>query len=236
MCGRFAITLPHDAMARLFDATPDNDLPDVPDYNLCPTDRVHAVLGASAGTPRRLSALRWGFVPHWARSPGDGPVLINARAESLAYKPAFRAAARARRCLVPASGFYEWTRDPDGKRLPWYVQSPDRTPLVFGGVWQDWIAPDGDLRLRSCAIVTTAANATLAAIHHRMPLVLAAKGLGPLAGRGRTRRGAVEGPRAGCGRACPQGRDRSQFQSRGRTGAHCRVAGLSRHGDPVSWI
>lgn len=168
MCGRFAITLPNDAMAQLFAASPANDLPGVPNFNVCPTTQVHAV--TSDGDQRRLSAMRWGFLPHWYKSPNDGPLLINARAETIAEKPAFRAAARDRRCLIPATGFYEWTKDTDGKRLPWYITSPDDTPLAFAGVWQSW--DKGEAPVTTCAIVTTLANAPMQTIHHRMPVIL----------------------------------------------------------------
>ena len=171
MCGRFAITLPHDAMAALFEAQPANDLPDVPNYNVCPTNRIHVV--RSDGTQRRLGAMRWGFIPHWYKSANAGPLLINARAETIAEKPAFREACRTRRCLIPATGFYEWTKTPEGERLPWYIQPRSEGLLVFAGVWQDW-EREG-LHLTTCAIVTTEANADLAPIHHRMPVVLEAE-------------------------------------------------------------
>lgn len=168
MCGRFALTLPNDAMARLFQATPANDLPPVPRFNICPTQAIHVVTSGDAG--RRLGAMRWGFVPQWYKSPTDGPLLINARAETLAEKPAFRAAARTRRCLVPADGFYEWTKGADDARLPWYIRRRDREPMVMAGVWQDW-GPE-EARITTCAIVTTAANPDIAALHDRMPLIL----------------------------------------------------------------
>ena len=168
MCGRFAITLPHDAMATLFQAAPSNDLPDVPNYNVCPTDRVHAVVSGEGG--RRLGAMRWGFIPHWYKAPSDGPLLINARSETVAEKPAFRAAIRDRRCLIPASGFYEWTKDPRGQRLPWYIARTDAAPMVFAGVWQTW-EREGTRHV-TCAILTTAAGEAMGAIHHRVPVVL----------------------------------------------------------------
>ena len=167
MCGRFAITLPTDAMAQLFQARPDNDLPAVPNFNVCPTNQVHVI---TAGEGRRLQAMRWGFLPHWYKKPNDGPLLINARAETVAEKPAFRAAARDRRCLVVASGFYEWTKTEEGARLPWYIHRADGAPIAFAGVWQNWGRDDD--RLPTCAIVTTQANQNMARIHHRMPLVL----------------------------------------------------------------
>lgn len=168
MCGRFSITQPTEAMAKLFDAVPSNDLPPVPNYNVCPTTPV-ATVTSDAGA-RRLRPMRWGFLPHWYKSPSDGPLLINARAETIAEKPAFRAACRERRCLIPADGFYEWTKDAEGKRLPWYIHRTDGAPLVLAGVWQDWEREDQ--HFTTCAIVTTAANEPMQAIHHRMPVIL----------------------------------------------------------------
>jgi putative SOS response-associated peptidase YedK len=167
MCGRFAITLPNDAMAQLFQAQPANALPEVPNYNVCPTNDVHVVRAGETG--RRLGAMRWGFLPHWYKSPGDGPLLINARAETVAEKPAFRSACRDRRGLVVASGFYEWTKDSEGKRLPWYFRRRDGAPIAFAAIWQVW---GRDAPQETCAIVTTAANDEVDAIHHRMPLIL----------------------------------------------------------------
>lgn len=167
MCGRFAITLPNDAMAQLFAAAPANDLPHVPNFNVCPTTQVHVVRAGDSG--RQLMPMRWGFLPHWYKTPTDGPLLINARAETLADKPAFRSAARARRCLIPATGFYEWTKDADGNRLPYYIHRRDGAPIAFAGIWQRW---GKDAPQATCAMVTTAANAGMSAIHHRMPLIL----------------------------------------------------------------
>jgi len=159
-----ANTLPTDSVAGLFSAAPANDLPPVPDYNICPTQAVGVVTADGA---RRYRPMRWGFLPSWYKSPTDGPLLINARAETVAEKPAFRAAVRARRCLVPVTGFYEWHRT-KAARLPWFARRADGAPLVLGGIWQDW-GPDGR---PTFAIVTTAANAAMAEIHHRLPLVI----------------------------------------------------------------
>ncbi|KIC08168.1 hypothetical protein RA19_19490 [Leisingera sp. ANG-M1] len=167
MCGRFAITLPNDAMAQLFAAKPANDLPKVPDFNVCPTAAVHAVQAGEAG--RQLVSMRWGFLPHWYASETAGPLLINARAETIAEKPAFKAACRSRRCLIPATGFYEWTKSESGARLPLYIHRSDGAPLAFAAVWQSWGSADP---VKTCAIVTTAANEGLSGIHHRMPLIL----------------------------------------------------------------
>ncbi|MBV1868605.1 MAG: SOS response-associated peptidase [Marinosulfonomonas sp.] len=168
MCGRFAVTLPTDAMAQLFDAAPANNLPDVPNFNVCPTNQIHTVHGGENG--RQLVSMRWGFIPHWYKTPSDGPLLINARAETIAQKPAFRAACRQRRCLIPISGFYEWTKTAQNTRLPWYIFSSDGAPQALAGIWQDWDGAENSQR--SCAIVTTAANPAMSTIHHRMPVIL----------------------------------------------------------------
>lgn len=170
MCGRMAVTLPHDAMSQLFAAAPANNLPDVPNFNVCPTTDVHVVTSDCAGQ-RRLGAMRWGLVPTWYKKPNDGPLLINARAETVTEKPAFRAAVRERRGLIVASGFYEWTRGPSGAREPWYITRQDGSPLAFAAVWQDWTQPGGG-RIATCAAITTAANAPMQAIHHRMPVII----------------------------------------------------------------
>ncbi len=168
MCGRMALTLPHEAMSALFDATPDNDLPEGPNYNVCPTVQI-AVCTAGDGV-RRLRPMRWGFVPRWYKSPTDGPLLINARAETIAEKPAFREACRHRRCLVAVDGFYEWQRAKGQTPLPWLVSRVDGAPIVMGGIWQDW--DHGSDRLTGCAIVTCAANAAMGRIHDRLPVIL----------------------------------------------------------------
>jgi putative SOS response-associated peptidase YedK len=172
MCGRLAITLPNDAMAQLFAAQPANTLPEVPNFNVCPTTQVHVVrASASSDTGhigRDLLPMRWGFLPHWYKTETAGPLLINARAETIAEKPAFRAACRDRRCLIMATGFYEWTKSDAGDRLPWYIHRRDSAPIAFAGIWQGWGHEGG----ATCAIVTTPANAPISAIHHRMPLIV----------------------------------------------------------------
>ncbi|MBT8409661.1 MAG: SOS response-associated peptidase [Alphaproteobacteria bacterium] len=168
MCGRFAITLPPDAMAHLFEAQPANDLPHVPNYNVCPTNNVHVI---TSGDARRLVSMRWGFIPHWYKKPGDGPLLINARSETIAEKPAFRQACRERRCLVLGSGFFEWTTDEEGKKLPWYIYPTDAELVAFAGIWQDWSREDETIA--TCAIATTAAKGAMSKIHHRVPVMIA---------------------------------------------------------------
>lgn len=159
------MTHPSDAMARLFEAAPANDLPIAPTYNLCPTQSVGVVVSGEVG--RVLRPMRWGFVPRWYKKPNGGPLLINARAETIAEKPAFRAAVRDRRCLIPATGFYEWVKGENDARLPWYFSGPDGAPLAFAGIWQVWED------LVTCAIVTTGASDWMAETHHREPVIVA---------------------------------------------------------------
>lgn len=163
MCGRFTITHPNEALAALFAAVPGNDLPPVPRFNVCPTTQVAVV--TSEGGQRRLRAMRWGFIPSWYKTPTDGPLIINARADTVAVKPAFREAVRVRRCIVPASGFYEWQTEGKAK-LPWYFTRRDGEPMAFAGVWQRW----GDLD--TVAIVSTDAGPGMCGLHHREAVVL----------------------------------------------------------------
>lgn len=164
MCGRFTITHPNEALAALFGATPGNDLPDGPNYNVCPTNPVAVV--TSDGGQRRLRSMRWGFIPSWYKAPNDGPLIINARSDTVATKPAFREAIRSRRCLVPASGFYEWSEGPGGARLPWYFTRADGRPMALAGVWQRWQDID------TVAIVSTEAGEGMTGLHHREPVIL----------------------------------------------------------------
>lgn len=168
MCGRIVITTPMEALAALFDAMPDNDLPEGERFNVCPTQPVAVV--TSADGMRRLRPMRWGFVPAWYKSLTDGPLLINARAETVAEKPAFRAAVRERRCLIPVSGFYEWSAGEGRARLPWYITRADGGVMALGGVWQQW-ERDGQA-LTTCAVVSTEAGPQMAAVHNREPVIV----------------------------------------------------------------
>jgi putative SOS response-associated peptidase YedK len=171
MCGRFVSSSPPDQIARYFDAL--NDAPSLePNYNVAPTEDVYAVL--VDGGIRRLEALHWGLVPYWAKDPKAGNRMINARAESLATKNAYKRALQKRRCLIPADGFYEWKAVPGQKqKQPMYIDRPDGEPLAFAGLWEVWRSRDvpGD-ELHSCTIITTAANDTMAPVHDRMPALL----------------------------------------------------------------
>ena len=114
--------------------------------------------------------MRWGFVPNWYKAVNDSPLIINARAETIAGKPAFREAVRKRRCLIPANGFYEWTKGEGGARLPWYIRPSDEAPMVMAGIWQDWES-EGE-RLSTVAVVTCSAGGGMEELHHRMPVIL----------------------------------------------------------------
>jgi putative SOS response-associated peptidase YedK len=166
MCGRFVIELTPELVRKVFGVT--GDFPDWPArYNIAPTQLIPVVRDAPDGN-RRLAMLRWGLVPSWAKEFGEGQ--INARCETVNEKPSFRQAFRQRRCIVPASGFYEWTKT-DGRKLPYYVRMLDGSPMPLAGIWEAWKAPEGQV-VESCAILTTSANATVAAIHERMPVIL----------------------------------------------------------------
>jgi putative SOS response-associated peptidase YedK len=168
MCGRLAISLPKEAMTELFQATPANDLPQTPNYNVCPTDNIHTVT-SDQGT-RHLRAMRWGFVPSWYATLAGGPLLINARSETITEKPAFRDACQSRRCLIPADGFYEWVRNAGEKPIPYRVLKSDEQPMAMAGIWQN-CEIDGSI-IATCAIVTTGANKTMGKIHHRLPVII----------------------------------------------------------------
>lgn len=176
MCGRFVSASTAADVAAYFEA----DAAEAPDlghrYNVAPSREVY-VIGARRDDDgilvRRLRALRWGLVPFWAKDPTIGNRMINARAEGLLQKPAFRRAFERRRCIVPADGFYEWRSVPGERRKrPCYIYRRDGEPLAFAGLWEHWVGPEGD-ELRTCTIVTTEANATVAPLHDRMPVLLA---------------------------------------------------------------
>ncbi len=175
MCGRFSLTTPMEALRRLF------DFPERPNLaarvNIAPSQEVAALrLGPGDVRARHLVALRWGLIPSWAKEPGIGNRMINARAETIAEKPAFRAAFRHRRCLIPADGFYEWKTE-RGRKQPYRIALESGAPFAFAGLWERWEGAIGGVRgegaVESCTIVTTEANERLRAIHHRMPVILA---------------------------------------------------------------
>jgi putative SOS response-associated peptidase YedK len=170
MCGRFAFYSPAEATAALFGAAGSLDIG--PRYNIAPTQDIAAVRDAGAGSEgRELVALRWGLVPFWAKDPAIGTRMINARAETVAEKPAFRAAYRRRRCLVLADGFYEWHRE-GAVKIPYFISLASGEPFAFAGLWEDWHSKETGESLQTATLITTQANDFLAPLHHRMPVIL----------------------------------------------------------------
>jgi putative SOS response-associated peptidase YedK len=159
-------------IAAIFDAEPpDGATVDFrPRYNLAPTDPLLIVVGGDEG--RRVGSVRWGLIPSWAARAADGARMINARAETVATSPAFRAAFLRRRCIVPADGFYEWDRV-GGTRQPWLLRPPGDGVLAMAGLWSTWRDPATGLRVPSAAVITTVANGPVGRIHDRMPVLLA---------------------------------------------------------------
>ncbi len=170
MCGRFTLRVPASVVAEQFGLLDAEPLQ--PRYNIAPTQPVAAVrrVPGSDESGRQLVLLKWGLVPSWAKDPAIGNSLINARAESVADKPAFRTAFRRRRCLIVADGFYEWQRT-GGKKQPYFIRLADGRPFGFAGLWESWEGPDHSA-LESCTLITTGANALMEPIHHRMPVIL----------------------------------------------------------------
>ena len=176
MCGRFTLALPADALARLLDLNRDLDreLADEavsrPRFNIAPGQDILAAVRGRSGGDRDLLRFNWGLVPSWAKVSSIGNRMINARAETLAEKPAFREALVSRRCLIPADGFYEWKRSA-GRVRPWYFRMKDAGGFTMAGLWERWRKPDGG-DLDSCTIITTVANRLIGEIHPRMPAIL----------------------------------------------------------------
>jgi len=166
MCGRFTLSQSAEAIASTFQLSTVPEL--APRYNIAPTQPIATIL--LEGDRRQFQMLRWGLIPSWAKDASMGAKLINARAETVAEKPAFRSAFRRRRCLVVADGFYEW-QPQKGKKQPFYFRLQDGQPFAFAGLWETWQAPDGE-KIDSCTLLTTAANSLLRSVHDRMPVIL----------------------------------------------------------------
>ena len=169
VCGRYVLTSPGEAIAEHFRLA---DLPAYPPrYNIAPTQDALVVRETPEGN-REAVTLRWGLIPFWAKDRSIGSRLINARAEGVVDKPAFRAAFRRRRCLVPADGFFEWRTLASGRKQPYYIRLASGEPFAMAGLWEQWRPPAGDA-IATFTIVTTAANAELRALHDRMPVIVA---------------------------------------------------------------
>jgi len=175
MCGRYTLHHSTQEVAERF-GVQQVLFPTTARYNIAPSQPVAVVTQGSMATPnnkdevRWLEAMKWGLVPFWAKDPDIGNRLINARAETVAEKPAFRNAIKRRRCIIPGDGFYEWKRD--GKvRIPMRIHRRDNGVFGFAGLWEEWESPDGS-PLRTCTIITTEPNEIMAVIHDRMPAIL----------------------------------------------------------------
>jgi putative SOS response-associated peptidase YedK len=166
MCGRYVITSAPAVIRALFGYPEQPNFP--PRYNVAPTQPVPIVRLAEG--KRHFALVRWGFIPAWVKDPKGFSLLINARAESVLDKPAFRNAVRRRRCLIPADGFYEW-HEIGGRKQAFFVRRKDGHPFAFAGLWETWTGPNGE-ELETTAIVTTLANRTLSFLHGRMPVIL----------------------------------------------------------------
>lgn len=173
MCGRYLLTTTIDALKSAFNFIERPNL--APRYNIAPTQEAPILRQRrEPAGERTLQNLRWGLVPAWAEDPKGGAPLINARAETVLDKPAFRTAFSRRRCLVPADGFYEWKGE-EKQKQPYLITARDGAPFAFAGLWERWVPRDHATNLQpidSFTIITTAANAFLRPLHHRMPVIL----------------------------------------------------------------
>jgi putative SOS response-associated peptidase YedK len=168
MCGRYRLSRSKELLAEHFDVEPDDDWE--PRYNIAPTQNVPVIRQHPDRTKRFGAQMRWGLIPAWAKDASIGFKMINARAETVAAKPAYRDVLRKRRCLIPADGFYEWVKDGRAK-TPFCFTMADNSIFAFAGIWDSWRNPRGQT-IKTCSIITTTPNALLADIHDRMPVIL----------------------------------------------------------------
>lgn len=166
MCGRYALITNPEAIRALFRYPERPNFP--PRYNIAPTQPIPVVRLFEG--QRQFALVRWGLIPRWVKDPRQFSLLFNARGESVLERPAFQAAMRYRRCLVPFDGFYEWKHS-GRQRQPYYIHARDGGPLAFAGLWESWMGPNGE-EMETAAIITTAANSQLAPLHGRMPVIL----------------------------------------------------------------
>lgn len=166
MCGRFALAASPEELANHFNLKRKVTI--APRYNIAPSQQV--VIIRSGASEYTTAAVRWGLIPPWSKDEKVGYKLINARAETLQEKPTFRDAFKSRRCLVPAIGFYEWKQE-EKRKQPYFVKMKNGGLFVMAGIWESWQSPKGET-VKSCAIITTAANAIVAKLHDRMPVIL----------------------------------------------------------------
>ncbi|EZH66803.1 hypothetical protein DH09_02360 [Bacillaceae bacterium JMAK1] len=167
MCGRFTFFEQLQSLQKHFNIAITAIDEYQESYNVAPTQQVVTV--RNDGQQNRLGTLRWGFIPSWSKDPKIGYKMINARGETVHEKNSFRTAFKKRRCIIPASGFYEW-KNIDGKKQPYHIQLKNGDPLAFAGLWETW--SDKDETIHSCTIITTEANELMRDIHDRMPVIL----------------------------------------------------------------
>tara|TARA_B100000579_G_scaffold325531_1_gene275335 strand:- start:151 stop:840 length:690 start_codon:yes stop_codon:yes gene_type:complete len=168
MCGRFTLRVEDEDLSDFFDLP--NEVNVAPRYNIAPSQDIYTLRLTPSRREKKLGRMHWGLVPSWAQDPKIAFRLINARSETVENKPSFRDAFRSQRCLIPASGYYEWKRE--GKeKVPYLISHEDGKLMAFAGIWDTWINPAGE-PLTSCSILTTEALPELEKIHSRMPLIL----------------------------------------------------------------
>jgi putative SOS response-associated peptidase YedK len=175
MCGRFVSTSPPDELAKYFDVEQVSEQVLDPSFNVAPSNDVYVVV--ESGGVRRLDTFHWGLIPFWAKDEKTGFKMINARADGLADKNAYKRAYKKRRCIIPADGFYEWKKVPGRKaKQPIFIRRADGEPIAFAGLWELWRPPehrdDDDYIVRSCTIITGEPNEKVAEVHDRMPVML----------------------------------------------------------------
>ena len=181
MCGRYTLYADPSVLAELFGLFETPVLG--PRYNIAPTQPVAVVRIAETGAGREWALVQWGLVPSWSKDPTIGARMINARAETVAEKPSYRAAFRRRRCIAPADGFFEWARG-EKRKQPMYITVREGRPFGIAALWERWVGPDGS-EIESCTLLTTEANELLAPIHERMPVILEPEDYGLWLGDGR---------------------------------------------------
>jgi putative SOS response-associated peptidase YedK len=168
MCGRFVQNFTFETFQDNFNIqTAEAEIP--PNFNVAPTQEILTII--KDDNENKLERFHWGLVPFWAKDVSVGSRMINARAETVASKPSFRNAFKKRRCLIPASGFYEWKGE-KGHKQPYYIIIPTDEPFAFAGLWETWTDKDDDSIYKSCTIITTSASKSIVELHNRMPVIL----------------------------------------------------------------
>ncbi len=170
MCGRFSNDAKPEQIEKEFKVKISQEKLFKPRYNIAPTQTIAAVLESNG--ERIIDALRWGLIPSWAKDESIGNKLINARAETLAEKPSFKNAFRSHRCIIPASGFYEWQKKGTGAKQPFYFHLKDKDVFGFAGLYEQWLDKESGEQIETCTIITTEANKVLEPVHDRMPVIL----------------------------------------------------------------